>query len=624
MYQPAGLENSGAKPGIVNAVWLLCAAFLALLALPAHGATRAVDVPLHIDHAFLRQLLVAQVYTGPDQTARVWDDGSGCNVLTLSNPRVDAAGARLRVLSDGVARLGTAIGERCLNVIDWRGTVEVLEEAALDPGAPIVRFRVVDSNLYGEGGRKRVTGTLWDWVKAYVHPRFEAVAIDFRQPLDELRALLPTVLPGDDGARAQAVVDSLRVAGVQVEASGVRVDLHLEVPEQTLAEEDLPPGPEPTLSAEELARWNAAWEHWDAFLTFVVKQAAGDARLDGQRQALLDVLIEARYELVEALAPAHAGAPDPIRPLFFSAWTRLAPVLREISLGLPGESALHYLSFITAADALRAVDDLGPASGLDLSADGLRRLARMIAPTTAVDPLAFSDAVDPELRQRFGFAPPLPPPTPSADADLSWSWVARAWASDDLVARLNRWVPNRSDAPQYLPLVRSLLNDTAAEMLARQALNAKFHEVYRWLVLATAWKESCWRQFVRVDGRVRPIRSSAGAVGIMQVLPRVWRGFYEPTALQQDIGYNAGAGAEILLHYLRDYAVAKGEHTVTGGIDNLARATYAVYNGGPAHLRRYRKDSTRRSLRRIDASFWDKYRAVQRGGELEVLECFGP
>ena len=595
-----------------------------LFALPAEAATRSVDVPLQVEHAFLRQLLIAQVYTGADQTARVWDDGSGCNAMTLSNPRIDAAAARVRVVSDGAARVGTAVGSRCLNVIDWRGTVEVLEEPALDTSAPVVRFRVVDSHLYGADGRKRVTGTLWDWVKAYVHPRFEAVTINLRQPLDELRALLPDVLPGDGGARARTVIDSLRLASVQVDTGGVRVGLRLEVPEQTLVEEALPPGPEPTLSPEELARWDAAWEQWDAFLTFVVKHAAADAGLDAQRQALLDVLIEARYELVAALAPAHAGAPDPVRPLFFSTWTRLAPVLREVSLGLPGEGALQYLSFISAADALRAVDELGPASGLDLSADGLRRLARMLAPAATVDPLAYSEAVDPELRERFGFGPPLPPPAPNADVDLSWSWVARAWASDDLTARLNRWVPSREDAPQYLPLVRDLLNDTAAGTLARQQLGAEFHQLYRWLVLATAWKESCWRQFVRVSGRARPLLSAAGAVGIMQVLPRVWRGFYERTGLQQDIGYNARAGAEILIHYLRDYAVAKGEHTLTGGIDNLARATYAVYNGGPAHLRRYRTDSTRRSLRQIDASFWDKYRAVQRSGELEVAECFGP
>ncbi|MDX2166977.1 MAG: lytic transglycosylase domain-containing protein [Deltaproteobacteria bacterium] len=592
------------------------------LILPSAAAAKEVDVPLELDHAFVRKLLVAQIYTGADESTRVWDDGSGCNLMILSHPRVDRDGTRLRVTSDGLARVGTAVGDKCLNVLDWKGTVEVLEEPTLDPETPTVRFRVVDSQLFGEGHRKRVTGTLWDWVKAYVHPRFEAVTIDLRPPLDELRAFLPTVLPAGS-EEARRLIDSLRLAGVQVTDAGVRLDLRFDVAGQTLHEEALAPEPEPTLSPEELAAWSAQWNQWDAFITFVAKFAAGDSALERQRRALFDVLLAARYDLVEALAPAHAGAPDPIRPLFFSTWQRLAPVMREVSLGLPVDTSLRYLSFITAADALRAIDELGPASGLDLSADGLRRLARMIAPSEA-DPLSYSDAVDPELRERFGFGPPLPPPEDNPDVPLSWLWPARAWAADDVVARLNRWVPGRDELPQYLPLVRDLLKHTAEATLKRQTLAAEFHQLYRWLVLATAWKESCWRQFIRLNGRIVPMRSGAGAVGIMQVLPRVWRGFYEPKGLQQDIGYNAMAGSDILIHYLRDYAIAKGEHTATGNVDNLARATYAVYNGGPGHLRRYRRSGTKRSLRDIDEAFRDKYLRVKAGDELAVMECWGP
>ncbi|MFN8642439.1 MAG: lytic transglycosylase domain-containing protein [Candidatus Binatia bacterium] len=358
----------------------------------------------------------------------------------------------------------------------------------------------------------------------------------------------------------------------------------------------------------------------DAFVTFVAKTAAGDAAA-AQRQALFDVLIAARYDLIEALAPAHPGAPDPVRPLFVQTWTRLAPVLRDVSLGLPGESALHYLTFITAADALRGIDALGPSSGLDISADGLRRLARMIAPTATEDPLAYDEAVDPVLRERFGFGPPPPPPAPNPDVDLSVLWPAAAWAADP-AQRLNRWVPTTDDLDQYLPLVKDLLDDTADATLDRKELKSDFHDLYRWLVLATAWKESCWRQFVRVNGRIRPMLSGAGAVGIMQVLPRVWRGFYQVDGLQQDIAYNARAGAEILLHYLRDYAVAKGEHTATGNPDNLARATYAMYNGGPGQMRRYRSGKTKRSLRDIDEAFWEKYRTVKTGNALAVKGCF--
>lgn len=90
---------------------------------------------------------------------------------------------------------------------------------------------------------------------------------------------------------------------------------------------------------------------------------------------------------------------------------------------------------------------------------------------------------------------------------------------------------------------------------------------------------------------------------------------------QKDIGYNARAGSEILMHYYRDYAIVRGEHTKTRNIDNLARATYATYNGGPGE--RYRNSKTTKLLRLIDESFWDKYQKVKAGNELAVAECYG-
>jgi len=142
-------------------------------------------------------------------------------------------------------------------------------------------------------------------------------------------------------------------------------------------------------------------------------------------------------------------------------------------------------------------------------------------------------------------------------------------------------------------------------------------------VFASAWQESCWRQFVRRGGKLTTLRSPVGSVGIMQVNERVWRGAYDRRGLVGDIAYNARAGSEILLHYLRDYAIDKGEQRQPGGITNLARATYAIYNGGPGHLTRYRVRGTKRSLAAIDDAFWEKYQAVQQGRELEVARCWG-
>ena len=313
------------------------------------------------------------------------------------------------------------------------------------------------------------------------------------------------------------------------------------------------------------------------------------------------------------------GAPDPTRALFLKTWERLAPVVRQSAAPLPGSTALRYMSFIAAGDALVALDQMGPDIGLDISADGLRRLARIVAPASAEDPLAYSTAVDPDLRQLFGFGPPLPPPDLSGVQDEEAWWrhllmPRRAFAAGEAPSpkTLERWIADRDTIDAYLQAVHEVLDDVTKQTLATADLEDRYREVYRRLVLSAAWQESCWRQFLRARDKVTYIKSAVGSTGMMQVNEHVWRGVYDLRGLRWDIHYNGRAGAEILLHYLEDYAIARGEDKQPGGIDNLARATYAVYNGGPGHLTRYRKKTTSTSLKRIDDLFWAEVQGGQR------------
>src|SRR5262249_24399922 len=56
-----------------------------------------VGIPVRLDTAFVRQALVAQVYTEPGEHAAVWRDGKDCGSLDLWEPAVDVASGRLRV-----------------------------------------------------------------------------------------------------------------------------------------------------------------------------------------------------------------------------------------------------------------------------------------------------------------------------------------------------------------------------------------------------------------------------------------------------------------------------------------------------------------------------------------------
>ncbi|HRQ64343.1 MAG TPA: lytic transglycosylase domain-containing protein, partial [Xanthomonadaceae bacterium] len=120
----------------------------------------------------------------------------------------------------------------------------------------------------------------------------------------------------------------------------------------------------------------------------------------------------------------------------------------------------------------------------------------------------------------------------------------------------------------------------------------------------------------------RVLTSSIGAVGLMQIHPRVWRGLYDIDRLGTDIRYNAAAGAAILEHYLVDYALRRGEHQHDGGADNLVRATYAAYNGGPGQMSRYRRDNTPPRLRAIDRAFWEQFEHIRDHDRPDPASCY--
>lgn len=598
---------------------------------------REVRVPILFDHSLLRQRLVQQVYTEPGESMHAWQDEDDCNVLVLSEPRLATVDGRLQVTSRAQARAATPIFGWCLFSLEWSGTLEVFEKPVIDPQAPIVRFQVVDSNIYDAQGDKGIAGKLWDLAKDTVAPRLAGVTFDLRVALHELGEMLTTVLPRDDAAWTRAVADSVRLASIEPEEGGVRGVLAFEIPPRAPAPDSAMPEeaePEPALTAEEIARWERSWQQWDAFFTYVVKRVAVDAdpaRAEELRAELFAVLIDARLDLLEALAPTAPGQPDPVRRLFLKSWERLTPVLRELQPSVPGQAGLKYLSFIAAGDALRALDELGEESPLELSADGLRRMARIVGPQDEGDPLVYTTEIDPQLRELFGFGAPIEAPDEYPDespiARLFELLVGTARAADGpdsaLGKKLHQWVPSSGDLGQYLPLMRELLTGIGSRTLDAAQLDAPVAQVYERAVLATAWQESCWRQWVKENGRVQTIQSAVGSVGLMQINKNVWRGVYDLKGLANDVAYNARAGAEILIHYLRDYALKKGEHSATGNVDNLARSTYAIYNGGPGHLRRYRDPRERADLKKIDALFWTKYQAVKAGRELDVAQCLG-
>ncbi len=578
-------------------------------------STETVQVPIKLDYPVLRQLMQSQLFNTPDNSVEVLHDATGCSNIFLSEPGLREKQQNLEITTHVKASIATAIFGDCTPLFNWEGDARLLTVPVIRPGARSVRLKILSVKFYNPQGQM-ITGQIWELASGQLLSLMNRYEIDLSPTIDQLKKLLPDILDKRSAAQISKISDSLRLAEIKVAADGIEVAVNLQIDRLPATKK-----PEAILSAEEIQQLEANWQMMDAMVTFAVKRYAKATSQQDLRDALVEILLDARYRLRDALAMPFTRANDPVRHWFIDSWQRLGPVLRQISLENPGQEPMLLVSLLTATDALEILDRLGPSIGLDISTNGLRRMGRMLIDKPGINPLLYEEAVDPELRQLFQL-PASPESNQSSGFNFDFWPIRSAWAGSSN-ERLELWVPRKSELPEYLPMIRELLTDSASSTAETDQLDDSLKKIFQYLVLTTAWQESCWRQYEIKNNKIVTLRSNTGDTGLMQINERVWRGLYNTQKLRWDSAYNARAGAEILQRYLLKYSLKRGEDKHQGGLDNLARSAYSAYNGGPDQTSRYRNPKAPTAHKKIDAAFWTKYQAVKQGKELQVVQCLG-
>ncbi|MHB8381081.1 MAG: lytic transglycosylase domain-containing protein [Candidatus Binataceae bacterium] len=375
-----------------------------------------VSVPITIDYLTLGAALKAQMYTAPGGRAALWNGIDQCQFLYAENPAFSSDSPRLRLETDASLGLGVAIAGRCVSPITWSGIAQADSTPYIAPNLRL-KVRIASLNLYNKAHQKTlIAGKGFDLIKQYLIPQLETFTYDLNPAIQQLGALAEEASTPDVAARIQAAVNTVRAnPEIQVMPQGIRITLVITVENIPIPVASGTPG-EPT--AAELAAFQKQLNQWDAFLVFAVKQLGANIGDQKFRDQLMQILIESRYRLVEALAqPPSAAGPDPVRALFLNTWRELGAAVHDAAArGQLGAQGLQFLSFISAGDALFALDEAAPALGMRISAGDLRRLAHIMAPNATGDPLRFNFDEDKNLKGMFGVTEPLSsPPSTSSD-----------------------------------------------------------------------------------------------------------------------------------------------------------------------------------------------------------------
>jgi hypothetical protein len=594
---------------LVRAPLLGCLLFTLASSALAARLEIPLRVPLELVREALAKQLAAQSGTSAGNTGELWREGK-CRYLRLEPPKLEAAERGLLLSAPGTALIGAEVLGKCANAADWDGTVRFILEPRIDE-AGILRVRILDSALADKRGDK-VAGLVWELAKSQLHARIERFSYDLGASRSALLGVLRGVAPPTQAAAMEAAVNQIQVLEPRVEKTHVVVPIALEVPDAWLA---APAGAGQTAAAAplteaEIEALEKALEPLDAFLVYAIRQIASDSASEALRQRLFTLLLDSRYQLSDILSGDATGA-DPVRALFLDTWSQLRGLLADAQRdGSLDPSLLRYALFIDAGDALVALEKAAPSLGMQFSADGLRQLARSLRPQETGDPLGYGWAVDPQLLELFRVEA-LPEKTSSLGFFIKVSATQEQ--------PLDHWVPARSELPAYQARIGELLKKASASELQSKPLPAPYDRMFLSLVPTTALIESCWRQYVVRAGKVTYLRSASRSVGIMQVNQNVWRGFYDVERLRWDAAYNARAGTQILLRYVKDYAIPYAQKS--GKPSDVPRAAYAVYNAGPRAIGRFAKSPPHPREARVDEKLWTLYQGVASAKQVDLESC---
>lgn len=588
-------------------------------------AAQTVHLPITLEYPLLQRLFINSAFPEPGDRTTLVNEGDGCIYLALSNPVISEVNSLLRLEMKIIAQAGTPLGGNCFGSLGWQGYLVLYQQPYISAETWELKFRTTSTEILGAGRRpENISQILWNFIEPRVISYLDSLSIDLNVPVEDLKNFLLPLFPQQVARNTEKMLDSMQPGTIDIQPDQIRVHVLAEV--ETVFDPESTTEPQ-YLAGEDLERLVLLWENWDSMLTHVITLLARELLSEEERQILVDVLLETRYRFVEDLADSTITH-DFVREQFVASWQRLSPIFRNHLYNKKNNSQLlGYLAFVSSSDALLVFDKLGPTFGLEISRNGLIRLMQMLQADSSL--LQYPRKTDPVLQKLFQLHPQTEnTTTPGPAATTFWQSFFGLFSPKTAMAaqlptfqEILKWRVPQKNIDAYIRRVDEVLKGALEQTLATTVPDRQ-KTMFRRMIPALAWQESCYRQFVIRDNKLMYLLSyNQSSVGLMQVNERIWRGIYNRERLRWDIRYNSRAGCEIAALYLTKYGLRNKKKTKTLTHTQMAGLVYAMYNGGPSQYSKYLARLKTRDFYQSDTLFNQKYTWLVSGQDNELSKC---
>lgn len=358
---------------------LLCSSLL----LTTHTSfAREINIPVPMEYRLIKSVLVNHLYNGKDESVRAWKDGKQCSFLDLAHPKISGEQGLVKIENDIQARIGTSLGGKCMTIVEWSGILQTFQQPTLDASGNVLTFPITRTNTFDRNGQPLNINQLVALIKKAAEPKLAALKIDLNQSRPDITKTLLPFFATEDSEQLHDTINSLRFNQAKADDKGLTIGVGFTASDQKA------PGLKPAaiLNAAELQQWQSLWQGWQTSLEQAIDQAPLNGDAEAARATLRDVLQKAGVAFEQGLSNEFVAENDPVRKFFNSSWDKLAPLLRDASTQLPGGSSLRYVTLIAATDLMYELESIGSPLGLEVSSNGLRKLARSLLDNSTAKP----------------------------------------------------------------------------------------------------------------------------------------------------------------------------------------------------------------------------------------------